>query len=382
MAPVQIRNLTKRHGEVTVVRGVDLDIDDGELIAIVGPSGCGKTSVLRMVAGIDEPTVGDVRIGGASPRTRVGDRSVAMTFQDAALYPHLDVRDNIAFPLTIAGEHRSAICHEVTAIATTLGIRPLLSRRPGQLSGGQRQRVAMARSLIRRPQVLLMDEPMSNLDAKLRVELRSMIRRVRHEFGITMIYVTHDQDEAMSLGDRIAVMREGQLVQVGPPHALYHHPVDAFVATFIGSPSMNLFVGRVRVVDQRASVEIGASTFPLAAGAWPGLRCWHDRDVVVGVRPQAIRFARNGVVADVEHVATVGDHSVAAATLVAPSVTVTPTGVTVNPGRTRLVVEARVGDDMGADLWQASHLAVDPADIHLFDPATGRSLRAPIAPTC
>ena len=386
MATVQIRHLTKRFGSTAVVRDLDLDVGDGELLAVVGPSGCGKTSLLRMIAGLEEPTAGTVLVDGVEPTSRPPGRSpVAMMFQDAALYPHLDVRENIAFPLRVAGARPTEIRREIADIAGMLGIRRLLGRRPNQLSGGQRQRVAMARSLVRRPRLLLMDEPMSNLDAKLRGELRATIGHLHQSRRMTMIYVTHDQVEAMSLGDRVAVMRHGRIDQIGTPHDVYHRPVDASVATFVGVPTMNLLAGRLIAGTDRGNdtlldgtfLAVGGATIPLGRSCGRSLTSTGDRDVVVGVRPQAVRFADHGIVADVEHVETVGDRCLVTTTVLAPSVTVADHGVRVEPGRARVTVDATVGDPHGEQRWRASHLTFDVDDIHLFDPETGRSLSTP-----
>ena len=379
MATVQTRHLTKRYDVEEVVRDVDLDIGAGELFVVVGPSGCGKTSVLRMIAGLEEPSSGEVLVDGVTMTDgRRGRRAIAMMFQEAALYPHLDVQANIGFPLSMAGERPSDIHREVSSIASMLGIRSLLARRPGQLSGGQRQRVAMARSLIRRPAVLLMDEPMSNLDAKLRGELRATIGHLHQANDMTMVYVTHDQVEALSLGDRVAVMRNGRVVQIGTPSDVYHHPADAFVATFIGVPSMNLFHGRLAVGASGPTLRIGPTELPLGSRRWDALDLAEDRDVVVGVRPRTFRFTADGIVADVEHVETVAERCMVTATLVARPVTVTDDGVEVGVGRTSVTVDADATADVGSAGWQASHLAVDADDVHLFDHRTGRSL-APAA---
>jgi multiple sugar transport system ATP-binding protein len=298
-----------------------------------------------------------------------------MMFQEAALYPHLRVGDNIGFPLKMAGVRTSTIRGEVASIASTLGIRPLLSRRPAQLSGGQRQRVAMARSLIRRPELLLMDEPMSNLDAKLRGELRATIGHLQHELRITTLYVTHDQVEAMSLGDRIAVMRGGRIVQLDTPSNLYLEPVDAFVATFIGAPSMNLFLGRLRLGPSGPTVDVGSVRVPLRSARWPDMTAWGGHDVVVGVRPHDFRFVDDGAVVDVEQITTVGDRRLVVARLGAPRVWVTETGLTLGSGPTAITVDVGPGEPVGEDAWRASHVAVDADDIHLFDPQTGKTLR-------
>lgn len=381
MATVQARHLTKRYDTDTVVCDVDLDVAAGELFVLVGPSGCGKTSVLRMIAGLEAPSSGDVRVDDVRVTDpRRGRQAIAMMFQEAALYPHLDVRANIGFPLRMAGERSSDIDRAVLSISSLLGIRSLLARRPGQISGGQRQRVAMARSLVRRPDVLLMDEPMSNLDAKLRNELRATIGHLHQASEMTMVYVTHDQVEAMSLADRLAVMRSGRLVQVGTPSDVFHHPVDAFVATFIGTPSMNLFHGRLVADANGPALRVGNDRLGLGRSRWTALDVAEERDVVVGVRPRSFRFADDGIIADVEHVETIAERRIVTVTLIARPVTITDDGVVVGAGRSTVTVDADPTDDVGRARWQASRLTVEADDVHLFDHRTGRSLAPPVAP--
>ncbi len=241
MGVVELRGLHKEFGEVKAVNGVDLSIQKGELVVILGPSGCGKTTLMRMIAGLERPTGGDVYIGDRNvtplpPRAR----DIAMVFQSYALYPHLTIFENIAFPLKARATSRQETERKVEWAAGILGIERLLSRKPRQLSGGERQRVALARALVKEPAVLLLDEPLSNLDAKLRVSARDELQQFQRNLGITTIFVTHDQIEAMGLGDRIAVMNEGKVCQVGAPQEIYNDPADVFVATFLGSPPMNL----------------------------------------------------------------------------------------------------------------------------------------------
>ncbi len=241
MAVVETRDLKKRFGEVRAVDGIDLSIQKGEFLVILGPSGCGKTTLMRMIAGLEKPTAGKIYIGEKDvtqlpPR----DREIAMVFQSYALYPHMTVFNNIAFPLKAKGEPRQAMADKVQWAAGLLGIERLLDRRPRQLSGGERQRVALARAMVKEPAVLLLDEPLSNLDAKLRTAARDELQRFQRQLGITTIFVTHDQIEAMGLGDRIAVMFRGRVRQIGTPSEIYHDSRDTFVATFLGSPGMNL----------------------------------------------------------------------------------------------------------------------------------------------
>jgi len=280
MAPIVLEGLRKVYPgkqPVVALEGLDLTIDDGELVAFVGPSGCGKSTVLRCVAGLEKLTEGRVLIGGREVQDLPpGKRDIAMVFQSYALYPHLTVYKNLAFPLKERHVPRSLLDAEVRRVAEMLELTPLLRRRPGQLSGGQRQRVAMGRALVRQPMAFLLDEPLSNLDAKLRTQMRAEIAEVHRRLGITSIYVTHDQVEAMTLGQRIVVMREGRLQQAGPPAEVYENPVNLFVAGFLGTPSMNLLDGRV----SRGVLTAGQLRV-LVPGA-------PDSEVVLGIRPEGL----------------------------------------------------------------------------------------------
>jgi multiple sugar transport system ATP-binding protein len=375
VANVSIRQLTKRFDAEDVVRGIDLEIDDGEFLVVVGPSGCGKTSVLRMVAGLEEITSGSVLIDGVQvaqvPRESL---TLGMVFQDPTLYPFMTVEQNIGFPLRMAGEPRRTVRREVAATAEMLGLTPMLRRLPSKLSGGQRQRVAMARALIRRPALLLMDEPMSNLDAKLRTELRATIARLRHELGVTTLYVTHDQIEAMALGDRIAVMRHGEIVQLGTPDQVYRRPVDAFVATFIGSPAMNLFAATITSDQGEPALGIGSAVLPLGRGHRESLAGCAGENVIAGIRPQSFRFTGDGAVVDVERMQLLAHRFEISATLDAAEARVTDRGVEIGSRPSHLTIDLPVDEELDWELWRPSHLVVDPADIHLFDPVTGVSL--------
>ena len=279
------------------VHDMSLAIDDGEFMVLVGPSGCGKTTALRMVAGLEDITAGELRIGDRLVnRVAAKDRDIAMVFQSYALYPHLTVYDNIAFGLRLQRVDKAEIERRVQDAARVLGLTDHLRRKPRNLSGGQRQRVAMGRAIVRRPQVFLMDEPLSNLDAKLRVQMRTEISRLQTDLGVTTIYVTHDQVEAMTMGDRVAVMRRGVLQQVAPPQELYDRPVNLFVAGFIGSPAMNMLAARLSVEGDAAELDLGGGLrLPLGDEALrrrPGLRAYAGREVVVGIRPEDLEDPR------------------------------------------------------------------------------------------
>ncbi|WTW97559.1 sn-glycerol-3-phosphate ABC transporter ATP-binding protein UgpC [Streptomycetaceae bacterium NBC_01309] len=295
MADVVLNGVGKIYPDGTrAVDSLDLAVAHGEFLVLVGPSGCGKTTALRMVAGLEDISEGTIRIGErVVNRVPSRDRDVAMVFQSYALYPHLNVRDNIGFGLRLRKLPKPEIRKRVEQAARTLGLEEHLGRKPRQLSGGQRQRVAMGRAIVREPQAFLMDEPLSNLDAKLRVQMRAQIARLTRELGVTTLYVTHDQVEAMTLGDRVAVMRKGILQQVAPPQELYDRPVNLFVAGFIGSPAMNLFSGELdRAPEGKGdgmTVRLGDQTLavpPELLAERPALRSFAGRVVVVGIRPE------------------------------------------------------------------------------------------------
>ncbi len=287
MAEVVFDKVEKKFGDVLAVRGVDLTIRDREFIVLVGPSGCGKTTTLRMLAGLEDVSAGDIRIGGRSvthlpPR----DRDIAMVFQSYALYPHMTVEKNLSFALRLRGVPKAEIARRVQDAAGILDLVEHLQRKPRQLSGGQRQRVAVGAALCRQAGVLLFDEPLSNLDAKLRVHMRTELKRLHHSFQSTMIYVTHDQVEAMTMGDRIVLMNHGVICQVGTPLELYERPATRFVAGFIGSPPMNFFEGRLVAADGGTAVEFGGELrLPLPR---PALAASAGRRVVFGIRPEHI----------------------------------------------------------------------------------------------
>jgi multiple sugar transport system ATP-binding protein len=354
MARVAIRGVAKRFGATTVIHGVDIDIADGEFAVLVGPSGCGKTTLLRMIAGLEEISDGEILIGDrVVNRVPPKERDIAMVFQNYALYPHMTVRDNMSFSLRLASAGRAEIDQRVARAAEILGLGKLLDRYPRQLSGGQRQRVAMGRAIVRDPQVFLFDEPLSNLDAKLRVQMRTEIKELHQRLKTTSVYVTHDQIEAMTMADKIVVMKDGVVEQTGGPLDLYDHPANTFVAGFIGSPAMNLLPGTVQHRDGALELAFAdGSRLPLTnAGAREG------QSVLFGIRP--------------EHcfVGTTGG-------LPAEVIVVEPTGAD-----TQIYcrcndqdVTATIRDRTDVRAGDRIRLVPDAARAHLFDTASGKRL--------
>jgi multiple sugar transport system ATP-binding protein len=303
MASVQIRGIQKYFGSTHVIRGVDIDIADGQFAVLVGPSGCGKSTLLRMLAGLEEITEGEISIGGrVVNNVQPKERDIAMVFQNYALYPHMTVYANMAFALMLAKVDKAKIAERVSKASDILGLTPLLERYPRQLSGGQRQRVAMGRAIVRDPQVFLFDEPLSNLDAKLRVQMRAEIKELHQRLRTTSVYVTHDQIEAMTMADQIVVMRDGVVEQRGRPLDLYDRPANLFVAGFIGSPAMNFIPGVLRRSGAAAHVEFSDGTRLSAPHSTRGIDGVDGQRVVYGVRPEHLRLGtgpegiRTGVV--------------------------------------------------------------------------------------
>ncbi|MEI5667303.1 sn-glycerol-3-phosphate ABC transporter ATP-binding protein UgpC [Bosea sp. CCNWLW174] len=294
MAGIAIDKLVKRYGTTQVVHGIDLDIQDGEFVVFVGPSGCGKSTTLRMIAGLEEINDGTISIGGrVVNRLEPKERNIAMVFQNYAIYPHMSVAENIAFGLYTSQLDKAAKRKRVEEVAEVLGLTKLLERRPSALSGGQRQRVAIGRAMVRNPAVFLFDEPLSNLDAQLRAQMRLEIKRLHQRLGTTIVFVTHDQVEAMTLADRIVVMRDGHILQVGAPMELYEKPADVFTARFIGSPTMNIMPAKAT----EGTLQLGETPM-----AWPAAL---PADVLVGVRPQELRVLGEGEAADLTLAGTV-----------------------------------------------------------------------------
>ena len=359
MASIAFEGVSKVFDDGTrAVDGLDLEIADGEFTILVGPSGSGKSTALRMVAGLEEVSHGSISIGArvvnnVAPR----DRDIAMVFQSYALYPHMSVAENMGFALKLQKVPGAVVRERVASAAARLGISELLERRPRALSGGQRQRVALGRAIVRSPEAFLMDEPLSNLDAKLRVEMRAYIARLHQELGTTTLYVTHDQTEAMTMGDRVAVMRDGRLEQVDTPQHLYEHPSNVFVAGFIGSPAMNLLRGRA----DEDGLRLGEHRLRL--------RTAHRGEVIVGIRPEALEPAGDGEL-ELPVVLSEMLGSDVLLHLESPSSSVL-TDVVEDTSR----FVARVPPSLRPAAGERVRLRVDPARVHLFDPVSGQVIR-------
>ncbi|MFW2589771.1 ABC transporter ATP-binding protein [Sagittula sp. SSi028] len=312
MTGVRLDGIVKKYGGLQVVHGIELDVQPGEFVVLVGPSGCGKSTTLRMIAGLEEISGGTLTIDDrVMNRVAPKDRDVAMVFQNYALYPHLNVADNIAFGLRIRKESKEKIASSVDEVAGILGLTKYLERRPADLSGGQRQRVAMGRAIVRRPKVFLFDEPLSNLDAKLRTQMRAEIKRLHNRLGATSIYVTHDQVEAMTLADRIVVMSDGHIEQIGSPMELFLNPANTFVASFLGSPPMNMVQATVTMKGGAPRAEFHGQSLPLAP--LPDLA--EGKAVTLGIRPEFVTLGQGGVSVDVDLVETLGSEALIHASL-------------------------------------------------------------------
>ncbi|CEG52472.1 MULTISPECIES: ABC transporter ATP-binding protein [Stutzerimonas stutzeri subgroup] len=365
MASLELRNVQKSYGnsQIATLKDIALKIDAGEFLILVGPSGCGKSTLMNCIAGLENITGGEILVDGedisqASPK----DRDIAMVFQSYALYPTMSVRDNIAFGLKMRKVPAAKIEEEVARVAKLLQIEPLLERKPSQLSGGQQQRVAMGRALARRPKIYLFDEPLSNLDAKLRVEMRTEIKLMHQRLKTTTVYVTHDQIEAMTLGDKVAVMKDGVIQQFGTPHEIYNNPANLFVASFIGSPPMNFVPLRIRQRDGRwvgvLNSEQGSCELPLPITSDDGLR---DRELILGIRPEQIGLAGVGtadfsLAVDIEVVEPTGPDTLVVFTL------------------NQVKACCRLMPDQAPRVGETLNLQFDPRKALLFDAQTGERL--------
>jgi multiple sugar transport system ATP-binding protein len=355
MAEVTIRELRKNYGDTEVIHGVDVDIEDGQFVVLVGPSGCGKSTLLRMIAGLEEVTGGTIAIGDRVVNNLPpSERDIAMVFQNYALYPHKTVASNMAFSLRMRRMNKAEIKSRVDRAAEILGLTEYLGRYPRALSGGQRQRVAMGRAIVRDPQVFLFDEPLSNLDAKLRVQMRAEIRELHQRLATTTVYVTHDQIEAMTMADKIVVMQAGHIEQIGAPLELYDTPANTFVAGFIGSPSMNFFDGVVGATDATGGVAVEISGVAFSAGPRQGLVL--GQRVTFGIRPEHLNLAEDGLGVQVAVVEPTGSE----------------THVISRLGEQEVVAVFR--ERHALEAGQKITLRPDPEQVHLFDADTGTRL--------
>jgi multiple sugar transport system ATP-binding protein len=350
MATVDIREVKKAFGSTQILHGVSVDIEDGQFVVLVGPSGCGKSTLLRMLAGLENITGGEIAIGGrVVNKVPPKDRDIAMVFQNYALYPHMTVYQNMAFSMKLAGAPKEVMDQEVQKAARILGLEQLLHRFPRQLSGGQRQRVAMGRAIVRNPQVFLFDEPLSNLDAKLRVQMRSEIKDLHQRLKVTTVYVTHDQIEAMTMADKIVVMNHGRIEQAGAPLELYDRPANLFVAGFIGSPAMNMLAGRIK---DGKFIDGGGTHWPLP----PAYAGREGAEVIYGIRPEHLRLDPNGIQARIQVVEPTGSE----------------TQVTLRIGEISVMGAFR--ERIAAIHGDVLAVSPDLALVHIFDKATGQRI--------
>ncbi len=382
MAEIVFDQISKRYGDgYAAIRSLNMTIRDGEFLVLVGPSGCGKSTALRMIAGLEEITDGRLTINGAvvndlAPR----DRDIAMVFQSYALYPHLTVAENIGFGLRVRGLDKADIARKVQETAKLLELDDYLARKPAQLSGGQRQRVAMGRALARSPQAFLMDEPLSNLDARLRGQMRAEIARMQKMSGITTVYVTHDQVEAMTMGDRVAVMKSGVLQQLGTPRSLYDQPANLFVASFMGSPAMNLLATDLFATENGPEARFGQASILFSGEVLaerPRIAAAAGRAVVLGIRPEAFQpVDAGGLTGTVAFVEDLGANLLVHVDVEAAdrlkSLAAEEDDVTLSAPRLRVIIDATRRVKIGERL----SLAADPARIHVFDAATEAAIRA------
>lgn len=353
MSHVELKDVTKNFGDVNVIPPLSLTIEQGEFIVLVGPSGCGKTTTLRMLAGLELPTSGAISISGKDVTfARPGERDCAMVFQNYALYPHMSVRDNIGYAMKVHGTDKAVIEERVGEAAKLLGLDPYLDRKPKNLSGGQRQRVAIGRALVRQPEVFLFDEPLSNLDAKLRVDMRTEIKLLQRRLGTTAVYVTHDQVEAMTMADRVVVMRNGIIEQAAEPIVLYERPANLFVADFIGSPSMNVFKAAI----ESGTVKLGEQTLPLPPEE--ASRLGDREQVMFGIRPEHMRQSEHTATLTIDPVVIepLGAHTLVLGTMNGEKVT------------------AQVDPRFDVTVNESCPITVDMTQAHFFDPETEQRL--------
>jgi multiple sugar transport system ATP-binding protein len=394
MADIRLVNLGKKFPNgFEAVKELSLEIEEAELLVLVGPSGCGKTTALRMIAGLEDISSGDLYIGGRRVNDVLErDRDIAMVFQNYALYPHMTVAQNIAFSLKLSRRPKHEIRERVADTAKLLGLEELLDRRPKQLSGGQRQRVAMGRAIIRKPQVFLMDEPLSNLDAQLRVHMRGEIEALQKRLGVTTVYVTHDQVEAMTMGDRVAVLRSGELQQVDTPTSVYDHPANLFVAGFIGSPPMNLARGTLERGEGGLVLRLGSSAIPIPAelARDRGLESWIGKEVVAGIRPEDLEGPdEDGTFkggprlgATVDRVEALGSDLLGFFTVDAPPATSEAIAEATGGGLEEVALITREGTPFCATFEPRSGIrvgdrvdvTVDVRRLHFFDPETENAI--------